>query len=156
MFKESLVPEINGRALFENTTWLLVMDKHRFHVYVVSLLNDNLHIRIDWNRDSTLTFEKFVFNKEEDNYIIGKGDFSKSLIERIIKDQLKEYELFNFNCRTVAFLVLKIAGFKERYLYNLFKKSEILCGIDKGACLSVKELHHFSDYEEETNGCIIS
>ena len=133
----------------ETATWLLVIDKNDFHVFVVTQTETLGYTRIDWNLDSTLTFTKYNFNPLDKSYIIGHGKYNENRISYETSEYLRNYNLFHFNCRTVSFLVLVLAGFNADLLYKLFSDANILCGLDEGQCLSMKEVRSFMLYERD-------
>jgi hypothetical protein len=68
-------------------------------------------------------------------------------MKEIIGNQL--YSLFDFNCRTVSYLILTdIVGFDPDEVYDLFKDSGVLCGLDKIQCVSLEEIYHYIRYRE--------
>lgn len=152
---------------YKKTLWFLVMDKYHFHVFVVVFITKEIGpIRIDWNFDSTLTFEPYKMNEGDDySYLIGTTEtFCKLCIqEHIIKD-LRAYELFDFNCRTATFLVFITSGFDAHSLLKKFEEHDVLCGLKKENCLTLSEMKHFINWldakQEERHGigdgCIIS
>jgi len=155
MLRHSSIVTINNHTDFDNCRWYLAMDKYRFHVYIIVVTQNQLYIRIDWNKNSTLTFEKYISTPDEDYYVVGHTGFCKLCIEELVVTQLKGYALFKFNCRTVSFLVLKVMGFNTKHLYTVFQNAYTLCGLKEDECLSIKEIGHFLDWEEGEKGCTI-
>lgn len=157
VFKRSSIDEINKHiGDSKGTKWLLCMDAHRFHVYVAAITLEGMRVRIDWNKESTLTFEKYKPRPGEEAYEIGTNDFfCKRCIEDAIRDRLHQYDLFKFNCRTVSFMILALAGFDSHHVYDEFRKRRVLCGLVESECLKIDELRHFFEYEVVEEGCII-
>lgn len=157
MFPSSSLTQIN-RHIEEskNTKWMLCMDRHRFHVYVVAVTNKQLGVRIDWNKESTLTFEKYEAKPGEEAYFIGHNDFfCKLCLEEKMASRLEQYQLFKFNCRTVSFMILVLVGFDAHHIYDRFEQTDVLCGLDQSECLKAKEMSHFFKWEAEQNGCTL-
>jgi hypothetical protein len=159
VFKPSSVREINSHTnhQFKDVEWLLVFDESNFHVYVVARLTKNLSIRIDWNTNTTLTFERYQKKKTETESVIGTSEmnFCKLCLQDDIVNRLREYNLFKFNCRTVSFLILIMMGFKTDGVWSHFERANMLCGLDETQCLSADEIHHFLQYEQSKGKCVI-
>ena len=128
--------------------WYLVLDRSKFHVYVAFMGREE-QFRIDWHTDSTLEGLVFVEKSGEERIFIGKGEFDQPSFEREILKLLEMYKLFQFNCRTVSYLILtKIVGYTPDYVYKFFKDHRILCGLEFGECFSVEEIHHYILYRD--------
>lgn len=153
---DDLSLEIINKRSFKKRKWYLLLDRNRFHVFIGVVINKNLTIRIDWNRDATLTFKKYEEYIYEEKTFLGKRDFSKSEIKKLMKNKLKNYDLFYFNCRTVTYMILtKIVHFDSHEVYNLFKQYSIMCGLKEEECLSMEEIEHFISFQEEEIDCTI-
>jgi hypothetical protein len=128
--------------------WYLVLDKSKFHVYV-AFVGDGEQFRIDWHTNSTLEVSPFVEKEGETCISVGKGEWDQPSFEVAILELLERYKLFQFNCRTVSYLILtKIVGYKPDYIYQYFKENHILCGLEFGQCFSLDEIHHYILYRE--------
>jgi hypothetical protein len=140
--------------------WYMVLDKYRFHVYVVAAMEKrDLYVRIDWHSNSTLCFEPYQNNTEEKHIFIDTTrHFCRECILKQMKTLMKsDYKLFRFNCRTVSYMILtQVAQFDAKKVYACFSNEDMLCGLDESECLSLEEIHHFVTYEQGTNKCIIS
>lgn len=158
MLRRSPINEINNHTHTTNgdVKWLLCMDKFKFHVFVVAVVRPDLYIDISWNKVSTLTFEPFKPKGGEECYLIGStSSFCKLCIEDEMMDKLGRYNLFQFNCRTVSFLILVLVGFKPRDIFEIYKRVGILCGLDASSCLQIKEVGRFIEFEKYENGCTL-
>jgi len=153
---KELVKEIDGK-IYKNAEWYLVIDSYSFHVYVAVIIpNKNLQIRIDWQDNSQLTFEKYKFNKNEKSFFIFKQDFCKLCLENEIKNKLTTYKLFTFNCRSVSFIILCLAGYDPKKLFVIFETNNVLCGIQTDQCITFEELIHYLDWDRGNHGeCIL-
>ena len=69
----------------------------------------------------------------------------KRCIQKKIRGYLREYHLFDFNCRTVSYLILvEVLGFDANWVYEQFQKNSTLCGLgDRTACMSIDEIYHY-------------
>ena len=131
--------------------WYLVLDQHKFHVYVaVAIQERDLYVRIDWHDNSTLCFEPYQNNNLETHVHIGTTSlFCRNCILDIMKEEMQTYKLFRFNCRTVSYLVLtKAMSFNAKKVFHRFNSMDILCGLDQSECLSLEEIHHYIAYAE--------
>lgn len=157
MFRPSSVKQINThREVAKDTKWMLCMDRYRFHVFVVAVTDQGLRIRIDWNKESTLTFENYEPESGEEAYFIGQNDFfCKLCLQDTIASHLEKYQLFKFNCRTVSFMILVMVGFDSHHIYEQFQKRRVLCGLDQSECLKLNEMRHFFQWDAGERGCII-
>lgn len=142
---------------YRRIKWYLLLDGSHFHVYVVAQLSEKLLIRIDWNTNTTLTFEPYEAKSTDEAKLIGttEAGFCKLCIEKKIHKYLEEYNLFRFNCRTVSFLILALVGFSAKWLYDYYVHKHILCGLDPSECFTIPELYHFLRYEEEKGNCTL-
>jgi hypothetical protein len=142
----------------KNKRWWLVADKDRFHVYVAVKIEDCCVIRIDWHDNSTFVMKEIDYiDDEHECFYVGRADFNKEFICKTVGKKLKDYNLFDFNCRKVAFLVLCIIGFCPKGVRTLFLESGMPCGIEKD-WLGIDEMGHFMGYlvHENEKMCIIS
>lgn len=130
--------------------WYLVVDKYEFHVYVAAV-SAQLHVRLDWHQDSTLTYRPFAFDPLEQNIAVARGHFfCKPCINAALQAGMQEYRLFHFNCRTLSYLILShVAGFDPDTVYAKFQKLNILCGLEPLQCLSLTEIHRYVAYKKE-------
>ena len=136
--------------------WLLVMDKNRFHVYVVAVIESTQKmVRIDWHDSSHLTFRPYAYNDQEEAYEVGESRLP--YCKECIRGQLNAggYDLFNFNCRSVSYIILVMMGFKARYVFEYFKAANVLCGLDERQCLTETEIRRFIAYEKDHLDCTI-
>jgi hypothetical protein len=137
-----------------------MLDQAKFHVYVAVRLGPKYAVRIDWSDDSVMTFSKFEVIEGQTRIRVGWGDFCKARIEQAMQRRLKRgYSLFNFNCRTVSYLLLvKMGGFDSEEVYALFEKHNTLCGLDPEQCINPAEIRHFIEWEQrqiQENRCVI-
>lgn len=155
MFPPSSLAQLNvathANQKWKHVEWFLVTDESRFHTYVKAVIKDEgLEIRVDWHDNSTLCFERFVpeTTKVGDCVAIGKTTwFCRECIVRGMESDMKTYNLFKFNCRTVSFVILtKICRFDPQKVEGLFDSLRILCGIDERECLSTTEISHYLEY----------
>jgi hypothetical protein len=135
--------------------WLLSLDEARFHVYITILTSKYKGIRIDWRDDSVLTFEETTLDEDNEYIVVGRADYCKACIEKSIKPLLKQYRLGDFNCRTVSWLLLLMAGFEETYVHHLFESHKIMCGVNAKESINMDEMRHFIDWSEQVYGCTI-
>lgn len=142
-----------------------MVDKYEFHVYVSAVCRapGGLRVRCDWHQNTTLTFKPFVFDKLEQNLLIGQSQwFCRCCITEQISDIMeeanrKEYKLFEFNCRTMSYLILwRIMSFDHALVYGKFDQLHILCGLNPIHCLSLDEIRRYFDYRRENEtSCFI-
>ena len=148
-FEPSAISAINKHTehIYEGVLWKLAIDHARFHVYAVAIISPDLWVRVDWNETHKLTFKPYVVKEREIVIDVGFSDgFCKLCLEKEI--YLEDYKLFEFNCRTVTFIVLTLMGFDSPKLYAMFTKNNVLCGLDESKCLSVDEITHFIQWQE--------
>lgn len=141
----------DGKWKNRQVEWFLVTDQSRFHTYVKAVIKDEppLQIRIDWHDNSRLCFERFLPETMVSDCIeVGKTKwFCRECIVKGIESDMKTYNLFQFNCRTVAFIILtKICRFDSQKVEALFDSLRILCGIDERECVSTTEISHYLAY----------
>ena len=150
-FRESGVTEINDGRVFESREWYLAFDSSLFHVYVIVRLYDDALLRIDWNRNSTLTFEYMTPDEErrESRVFVGHRPFSKLAVERAIAGDMQHYQLFRFNCRTVSFLVLNSVAFDPELVFALYEKQGVMCGLEDSECVKLGELRHYLEWSAQ-------
>lgn len=159
-FPESSVVQIRGDAEFGARDWYMAMDAHKFHVYVVVALDPNIWIRIDWDDNSTLTFKPLEPRAYayEPRVHIGTRRFSRAAIEKRMTGYLHQYQLVRFNCRTVSFAVLCVAGFDPDLVFTHFERHEVLCGLVSEECVTWDTLMAYlrwqiaKDREKAVNG----
>lgn len=150
--------KIDDNEIFHNVRWYLMFDQYLFHVYVAVRLGPKFAVRIDWSDDSILTFSKFKVIEGQRRIRVGRNDFCKGKIKRAIKKRLERgYSLFNFNCRTVSYLLLvKMGGFNKEDVYSLFVENNTLCGLEPEQCINPQEIRHFIEWEQnQDDRCVI-
>lgn len=150
--------EIDKDEIFHNVRWYLMLDQYQFHVFVAVRLGKKRAVRIDWSDDSVLTFSKFEVIEGQTRIRVGWSDFCKGTIEREMRKRLKRgYSLFNFNCRTVSYLLLvKIGGFESEHVYTLFEDNNTLCGLDPEHCIDPSEIRRFIRWEQnQEDRCVL-
>lgn len=131
------------------SSWYLVLDKSKFHVYVATI-NSEEAIRIDWHKDSTLEFSLFTEKEGEEKFYIGKSYYCQECVEEHLIVLLERYKLFQFNCRTVSYLILTLVeGFSADHVYPFFQKEHTLCGLEIAQCISIEEIDHFIQFRKE-------
>jgi hypothetical protein len=139
----------------EETEWLMIFDAHKFHVYIVVLLESGA-TRIDWQDDSRLTFEPYVPQPAQETHAMGIASFCAACLEEEIKPYLSEYKLFKFNCRTVSVLILLRMGFDSEAIYKPLAQASMMCGLNESECMSADEIRHFIDwYKSQHGGCTL-
>ncbi len=128
--------------------WYLVLDKSKFHVYV-AVITDTESVRIDWHKNSTLEFSPFLEKEGEQREMVGKAWYCQECMITKILDFLETYKLFEFNCRTVSYLILTtVLGFPPDHVYPFFQRQHILCGLEFSQCFSLEEIHHYIMYRK--------
>jgi hypothetical protein len=130
----------------QEVEWYLVLDKSKFHVYV-AMIGVEESIRIDWHKNSTLEFSPFLVKEGEHKELIGRAWYCQECIEEKVLEFLETYKLFQFNCRTVSYLLLTVVlGFEPNHVYPFFQKQDVMCGLELAQCFSPEEIHHFILY----------
>ncbi len=136
-----------------DTRWYLMVDRDHFHVYVGARIPGEGVLRIDWEDDSRLSMRRLPHGFARDNKAILVGTtptYCKAcLVEGMRAQHLQHYQLFSFNCRTVAYLLLVcVLRFDAERIYALYSDDGILCGINSAECVSLNELHHYLNWSE--------
>jgi len=77
--------------------------------------------------------------------LVGRTDaYCKRCIKEELRGFLREYALFDFNCRTVSYLIMtRVLGFDPDLVYAQFQKCRTVCGLNRDECFSIEELHHY-------------
>lgn len=159
------LPELNEETHGEKwrnirVEWFLMADESHFHVYVKAVIKKlGLVIRIDWRNVSELQFEKFQPDEKVSECLrVGETDwFCRHCIIECLKSDMRTYRLFQFNCRTVAFIILtKVCLFSSSKVENMLDNKSMLCGLDERECLSEPEIKHYLAYTKRTGeACIL-
>jgi len=162
MFPASSIAPLNRHRHHQQervgpVAWYLVLDPHRFHVFVAARLSPTVAVRIDWHDNSTFCFEPYVDRPGETRLWVGESaQFCKLCIDAQMAEVLERYKLFRFNCRTVSYLVLtQVVGFDREAVYAKFRDSQVLCGLEFAQCFSLDEVHHYVAYREEKGSCAL-
>jgi len=153
-------PTHEGKWKSLQVEWFLMADPSHFHVYVKAVIRKmNLSIRIDWRNVSELQFEAFSPEEKFSECIaVGKTDwFCRDCIIKCLEKDMKTYHLFQFNCRTVAYIILtKVCLFDSRKIEDILDQKLMLCGLDERECVSPAEISHYIAYTKRTGeSCII-
>jgi hypothetical protein len=158
LFARSPIDIVNDHN-FENVPYHLAKDGCNFHVFIIVILPGMVRVRIDWNRESTLTFTPYAPKQGGQTYALGYGYFCKHCIEQTLLasvDSYPRYNLFEFNCRSVAFLVLNSVGFEYAHVYSAFREMNVLGGIEMHECFTPEAMRAYLCWQEKQNGCVIS
>jgi hypothetical protein len=151
MFPTSSIASLNRHTCESpgKVLWYMVVDRYKFHVYVVAAVEKrNLYVRIDWNDNSTLRFDPYVNNNQEQHVYIGSREsFCRECIIEKMKSRMGVYKLFRFNCRTMSYIILTdVTGFDRDSVFQHFNSLDILCGLDIAECVSLEEIHHYTEW----------
>lgn len=144
------------------TEWYLVWDVSHFHVYVMADIQrerapaddedrkPHRRWRIDWQDKSKLEFKHYQDKRGETLHRVGVTDFyCRHCIREAMSGLLHEYQLWNFNCRTVSYmLVVTVLGFDGRRVYQRFAQEKTLCGLDRDSCFTIDEIRHYIAWRE--------
>jgi len=117
--------------------WFLAADDALFHVYAVVRFGDRYTLRIDWLKESVLTFEPMT-RPDGSLAPLGRGRFNYAALARVLAPLLRgrHYSLLRLNCRTVTFLVLTKVGFDAERLLARYERHQLLCGLVTRECFS--------------------
>ena len=131
--------------------WYLVMDRYRFHAYVM-VENELERIRIDWHQNSTLEVSAYTAKEDELVILIGEAPYCAECLFPTVCGLLYHYQLFDFNCRTVSYLILvDVMHFDDTAVYDHFVKNNTLCGLDPLQCFSPAEIDHYRRFRAGGN-----
>lgn len=126
--------------------WHLVLDASRFHAYVAVVMPEAA-VRFDWDDENRLKAGPYVPTPDQVVFVLGTAPCCVPCTKLAIARFERPYNLFEFNCRTVSFLLLtRVASFPPRDVFALFKKHATLCGLDRRACMSATEMRHLFDW----------
>ncbi len=127
--------------------WSIVMDAARFHTFlVVELPSLKRAVRIDWRQSSRLEVEPYVAAPGDERIKMGwREGFCHACLASMLRGALREYALFSFNCRTVAYLIAtEVCGFDPPAVYAVFDARDMICGLgEPGICVSMEEIRHY-------------
>lgn len=133
--------------------WSLVADEARFHAFLVLEAGAPLRrtLRIDWHATSVLECRPYEPTHGDEHIAVGETrGFCLACVAKTLAPYDRDYHLFAYNCRTVAYLILtKYAGFDETAVLQLYEQHEMLCGVGGlEQCISPEEFMHYVRHRE--------